>query len=506
MTLMMNRVMMAKSFGSVAAFVAVMMLVACSDDALQGGTVKGEFVGEVRVAVEDFVTEGAETRSSYTIGEDKVHFTWAKGDTLGIYPKDGDQVCFPISSGDGNNTAVFDGGAWRLRSDREYAAYYPFSKDFYTLSPKALPVVYTGQKQKENDNTEALGAYDFMACAPCSTESNGCITFQMKHLGVLTCFELTLPEACEAKSLVLTCGEDVFVEEGKYNLTVAKPVITPTKYSNTFSMELEDIATTESNKVISVYAMMAPMNLSGKGISILLLAEGKRFLGEVQGKEMVADKSYKYTASLTREYESVDLGMDVVWATCNVGASKMEECGSYFAWGAKSAGTSFDWSNCPYWTKTDVFSKYTTHNACSSTSKADGKDKLEEADDVANVLMGNSWRMPTKKEWEDLIGGCTWKWTAVNGVYGYMGTETENGGTIFFPASGYYDGSGIGYKGTAAYYWTSSLYEGTDDNSAYSVFFNSTLSPQKPVMSNMLRYKGVCVRAVRDKSTKQTTK
>ena len=167
MTLMMKRVMMAKSFGSVAAFVAVMMFVACSDDALQGGTVKGEFVGEVRVAVEDFVTEGAETRSSYTIGEDKVHFTWAKGDTLGIYPKDGDQVCFPISSGDGNNTAVFDGGAWRLRSDREYAAYYPFSKEFYTLSPKALPVVYTGQKQKENDNTKALGAYDFMACAPC---------------------------------------------------------------------------------------------------------------------------------------------------------------------------------------------------------------------------------------------------------------------------------------------------------------------------------------------------
>ena len=321
---------------------------------------------------------------------------------------------------------------------------------------------------------------------------------------MLTCFELTLPEACEAKSLVLSCAEDVFVEEGKYNLTIAKPVINPTKYSNTFSMELEDIATTESNRVITVYAMMAPMNLSGKGISILLLAEGKRFLGEVQGKEMVADKSYKYTASLIREYESVDLGMTVVWATCNVGASKMEECGSYFAWGAKSAGTSFDWSNCPYWTKTNVFSKYTTHNACSSESKADGKDKLEEADDVANVLMGNSWRMPTKEEWETLISGCTWKWTAVNGVYGYMGTDKVKGGTIFFPASGYYDDGGIEDKGTAAYYWTSSLYtEGTDDNSAYSVFFNSTLSP---MMSNMLRYKGVCVRAVRDKSTIQTTK
>ena len=95
---------------------------------------------------------------------------------------------------------------------------------------------------------------------------------------------------------------------------------------------------------------------------------------------------------------------------------------------------------------------------------------------------------------------------AGNGVYGYKGTVNEK--SIFFPASGYYDGSGIEYEGTAAYYWTSSLYtEGTDDNSAYSVLFSSTIDPQIPLMSNMLRYKGVCVRAVKDKQqNNQTTK
>ena len=32
-------------------------------------------------------------------------------------------------------------------------------------------------------------------------------------------------------------------------------------------------------------------------------------------------------------HEYVDLGLSVKWATCNIGASKPEDCGDYFAWG-----------------------------------------------------------------------------------------------------------------------------------------------------------------------------
>ena len=32
-------------------------------------------------------------------------------------------------------------------------------------------------------------------------------------------------------------------------------------------------------------------------------------------------------------HEYVDLGLSVKWATCNVGASKPEDYGDYFAWG-----------------------------------------------------------------------------------------------------------------------------------------------------------------------------
>ena len=35
-------------------------------------------------------------------------------------------------------------------------------------------------------------------------------------------------------------------------------------------------------------------------------------------------------------HEVVDLGLSVNWATCNIGATKPEECGDYFAWGETS--------------------------------------------------------------------------------------------------------------------------------------------------------------------------
>ena len=39
--------------------------------------------------------------------------------------------------------------------------------------------------------------------------------------------------------------------------------------------------------------------------------------------------------------------------------------------------------------------------------------------DVAYKMMGEDWRMPTKKECEELVNNCTWEWTKVNGNNGY---------------------------------------------------------------------------------------
>ena len=47
----------------------------------------------------------------------------------------------------------------------------------------------------------------------------------------------------------------------------------------------------------------------------------------------------------SESHEYVDLGLPsgTLWATCNVGASKPEEYGNYFAWGETEPKDSYKW-------------------------------------------------------------------------------------------------------------------------------------------------------------------
>ena len=44
------------------------------------------------------------------------------------------------------------------------------------------------------------------------------------------------------------------------------------------------------------------------------------------------------------KYVDLDLPSGTLWATCNVGASKPEEYGDYFAWGETTPKSTYDWS------------------------------------------------------------------------------------------------------------------------------------------------------------------
>ena len=45
----------------------------------------------------------------------------------------------------------------------------------------------------------------------------------------------------------------------------------------------------------------------------------------------------KRSTDNTMGYEFVDMGLSVMWATCNIGASSPEEYGWYFQWGWNSS-------------------------------------------------------------------------------------------------------------------------------------------------------------------------
>lgn len=188
-------------------------------------------------------------------------------------------------------------------------------------------------------------------------------------------------------------------------------------------------------------------------------------------------------------YEYVDLGLSVKWATMNVGASKAEDYGGYFAWGETSTKSTYNWSTYKWCNgSSDSLTKY---NNSSSYGTVDNKTVLELNDDAAYVNWGGSWRMPTDAEWTELRNNCTWTWTTQNGVYGRKVTSKSNGNSIFLPAAGYRYDSSLNDAGSYGNFWSSSLYS-DDPYRAYYVYFSSSNVRR----SHFSRYYGRSVRPV----------
>lgn len=172
--------------------------------------------------------------------------------------------------------------------------------------------------------------------------------------------------------------------------------------------------------------------------------------------------------------EMVDLGLSVKWASFNLGATKPEEYGDYYAWGetepyysrqeplawreGKEAG--YDWPSYKWCMGTsDTMTKYCTESYYGYNGFTDGKTVLDPEDDAAHVNLGGNWRMPTDEEWTELLAKCTWEWTSLNGIKGYEVTG-PNGKHIFLPAASGYVAHSHYLTGSEGDYLSSSLYSG----------------------------------------------
>ena len=152
-------------------------------------------------------------------------------------------------------------------------------------------------------------------------------------------------------------------------------------------------------------------------------------------------------------HEYVDLGLSVKWATCNVGADKLEDYGDYYAWGETVSKSSYDKDNCETYGKNIGDIKSTDR-------------------DVAHVKWGGTWRMPTKTEIKELVDNCTWTWMMQNGVKGYKFTSKKNGNSIFLPAAGYWLGTSLKFSGECGSYWSSTPYESSTQYTYYLFFLS----------------------------------
>lgn len=173
-------------------------------------------------------------------------------------------------------------------------------------------------------------------------------------------------------------------------------------------------------------------------------------------------------------HEWVDLGLSVMWATCNVGASGPSDYGDYYAWG-----------------ETTIKHSFTEDNSRTFEIDYVGDISGSSCYDVATAKWGVGWRIPTKEELDELVDRCDWQWISLEGHSGYKVTG-PSGNSIFLPAAGWK--YGISIDGIdCGFYWSST----PDWSTAY--YANSlTFNQETHGVGLNNRYHGFSVRPVLD--------
>ncbi len=190
---------------------------------------------------------------------------------------------------------------------------------------------------------------------------------------------------------------------------------------------------------------------------------------------------YEVDTLQTQAYpEAIDLGLPsgTKWANFNIGATKPEESGNYYAWGEINTKDEYTQNNYNHFDQTNK--KFID---IGNIISAGGYD-------VAYMTWGDGWKLPTKAEFEELIDCCFWTWTTLNGVNGYK-VESYNGNSIFLPAAGKRYES-LQNDDEQGCYWSGTMKE----NSTYyaiNLFFHSS----KHTVDYANRFSGFTIRPVK---------
>ncbi len=205
-------------------------------------------------------------------------------------------------------------------------------------------------------------------------------------------------------------------------------------------------------------------------------------------------------------YQWVDLGNGTLWATCNVGASKPEDYGNYYAWGETTPKDDYDFDTYKYFKKVDntyCVTKYYWNTKTGGTEYGynglnDSILYLEAEDDAATQVMGENWCTPTKSQLEALLmenpenSIFEQSWETRNGVLGMLIKSKMNDNELFVPAAGrmYENGQQLNGKN---FYWTNQIVKSRQESYCYGFISNFA---SHWGTSTAYRYFGFPIRAV----------
>lgn len=206
----------------------------------------------------------------------------------------------------------------------------------------------------------------------------------------------------------------------------------------------------------------------------------------------------------------VDLGLSVLWANANIGASSIYDIGDYYAWGEDESKSIYEMDNYfDYSVRVETGGHII--KSFNIFSKSD-MSLLGTEYDTAHQLLGGKWRMPTPEEYMEMIEKCNIikesKKMAPEDYLTYLKVQGPNGKVIILPFGGHKNGHS--YYKIGGYYWTSNLYEKEKDASQAVTallddYVHRDFSKTNILLRGRERSLGMNVRAVMDKKTSVNT-
>lgn len=161
---------------------------------------------------------------------------------------------------------------------------------------------------------------------------------------------------------------------------------------------------------------------------------------------------------------AVDLGLSVKWASCNLGATRPEDVGNYYAWAEIEPKDEYKSDNYKYYNGITGGGYRRVTKYCTDTKfgNYDYLRTLTLDDDAAYQKMGGNWRVPNYYEWSELYNSCTWYWTTIDGVKCWKAQSKKKGYEdkfILIPVAGtYYSSKPDVTKQEIGYYWCNEVW------------------------------------------------
>ena len=404
------------------------------------------------------------------------------GDKISVYAWTGDATAVPQTRVVDGVTNTFDGSKWTpasqmLWDDKSSLHYFlgispartvtDFTADAYTLDPANFAAsdlmiatnvagLAPSDTPVELNFTHAMARLDVnltfrnqWATAP----TVSAVTVKAKKTATVDYLSKAVTASGSAEAIALTAANNAAWSGLQVPQTGVNTI--------TITIEGKDYVFTHTSDIPLESGKYTVLNLTVGRDQIVLSGEIKITDWASQGAAIEGDAEEADPKINGHAYVDMGLPSGLKWATCNVGATKPEEYGDYFAWGEREPKSNYNWGTYFDSDTGTSFTKYTTYK----------KTVLDAEDDAASANWGGSWRMPTNSEWTELLNNCTSVWTALNGVNGRLFTSKINGATLFIPAAGNKKDTNFTSFGNNGFYWSSSL---SDNASAFNMTFTKS--------------------------------